>query len=175
MHFAGTVLSVARSDYACNHGSSSNVTQTTLRDPTSMEEGVTKTKNKTWEEQKETGVIYRRSEVSDSMIRDGLSNTYLIGEKYCNPTYYELENAPTDNEGMYYGADDDNQRRTHSSSLPMQDRTGYSGNYNFGSPHAGTFGMVLADGSVQRISYSIDAETHSNLGNRADGNPVTIP
>ena len=170
---------VARTDYAGNHGDSSNVTQTTFRDPNTISDAVTKTKNNSWGEQKETGIIFRRSNVSIGEIRDGTSNTYLIGEKYCQPEYYEIENGPCDNEGMFFGADDDNQRRTYygsstNNSAPRQDRSGYAGSYLFGSVHAGTFGMTMCDGSVQRLSYSIDPEMHGRLGNRADGKVVTL-
>lgn len=56
----------------------------------------------------------------------------------------------------------------------MQDRANYSHFHSFGSPHAGTMGIVMCDGSVQKISYSIDAETHQNLGNRKDGKAVSL-
>ncbi len=57
----------------------------------------------------------------------------------------------------------------------MQDRTGYDEySMRFGAPHAGTFGMCMGDGSVQRISYSIDEETHYRLGVRNDGQAVSL-
>ncbi|MDO4575704.1 MAG: DUF1559 domain-containing protein [Planctomycetia bacterium] len=58
----------------------------------------------------------------------------------------------------------------------MQDRMGFeSSTYRFGSCHAGSLGMAMCDGSVQRISYSVDYLTWIYLGNRSDGKPVTIP
>ena len=42
----------------------------------------------------------------------------------------------------------------------------------FGSAHAIGINMALCDGSVQRISYSIDPLVHQYLGSRNDGQPI---
>ena len=104
-------------------------------------------------------------------IRDGTSNTYLIGEKNCNPLDYETCTGGADNETAYVGMDGDTCRNVVNP--PQQDRAGYAPGV-YGSAHAGTWGMVMCDGSVQRISYSIDKEMHSYLGCRNDGHPVSL-
>ena len=45
----------------------------------------------------------------------------------------------------------------------------------FGGPHAGVVLMGMCDGSVHGISFDIDPIMHGRLGNRKDGEPVTIP
>ena len=39
----------------------------------------------------------------------------------------------------------------------------------FGSPHSRGVNFVFCDGSVHKVSYSIDPEIHRRLGNRRDG------
>lgn len=117
------------------------------------------------------GVIYRRSEIGFGMIRDGSSNMYLIGEKYLCTQHYEIS-SDGNNESNYFGCTDDHQRGAYY--VPCQDRDGYPNAGAFGSSHAGTFGMTMCDGSVQRISYSIDKETHKNLASRNDGKNVSL-
>ena len=53
--------------------------------------------------------------------------------------------------------------------LPKQDTPGVDDWDAFGSAHASGFGMAFCDGSVQRLNYTIDAETFRRLGNREDG------
>ncbi|MDO4583821.1 MAG: DUF1559 domain-containing protein [Planctomycetia bacterium] len=118
------------------------------------------------------GVIYRRSQTDFGMIRDGTTNTYLIGEKYLDTQYYETA-SDGNNESNYFGCTDDHQRGAYY--LPYQDRHGMNNAGSFGSCHAGAFGMAMCDGSVQRLSYSIDAETHRNLAIRNDGERVVFP
>ncbi|MCR5164304.1 MAG: DUF1559 domain-containing protein [Thermoguttaceae bacterium] len=124
-----------------------------------------------------TGIMYSMSQTRMGDIRDGTTNTYLVGEKGINASCYEVS-VSGDDLGCYSGFDDDNSRtcaRDQSGGLPRQDRAGYDSHFLFGGCHAGSFGMVMCDASVQRISYSIDIEVHERLGNRRDGQVVTIP
>ena len=52
-----------------------------------------------WDMTKVSGVSFQRSEVTMAQIRDGTSNTYLIGEKYLDPDHYLNGEDPGDNEG----------------------------------------------------------------------------
>ncbi|MDO4574202.1 MAG: DUF1559 domain-containing protein [Planctomycetia bacterium] len=127
----------------------------------------------------ETGTIYPRSFVSLSEIRDGTSNTYLIGEKYLRADKYTDGTEDGDDHSAWMGADNDRLRKCYYNASgqyrPLQDRVGLSNTLVFGSAHAGSFGMVLCDGSVHRVGYSIDALVHSYLGKKADGKVATLP
>lgn len=118
-----------------------------------------------------TGVIGGISTVTMGEIRDGTSNTFLIGEKYLNADKYSAGTEDGDDQTAWCGTDNDRLRRTKNETAftPRQDRIGYSSTTIFGSTHAGTFGMTMCDSSVQRVSYSIDQETFSYLGQKADG------
>ena len=118
----------------------------------------------------ENGIAYVRSQISPAHVRDGLSNTYLVGEKYLAPHNYTNGMEASDDAGMYDGGKHhDNYRITNS--VPLQDRMGlsFSWCYIFGSPHSGSMLFSFCDGGVRTISYSIDPETHRRLGNRRDG------
>lgn len=125
-----------------------------------------------------TGICFNRSEVGIVDIQDGTSSTYMLGEKYLNPVCYTNGLDEADNEGMYSGDDNDNQRSTYYdptdelTHTPMRDLEGYPNRYRFGSAHAGGCNMVFCDGSVRSINYEIDPETHRRLGNRNDGQPI---
>ncbi len=125
-----------------------------------------------------SGVIYRRSEVRQADISDGLSHTYLIGERYMNPDaygdyivgHYQCD----DDQGWTMGYDFD--INVWAQKKPLQDTPGFGEcETMFGSVHAGGFNVVLCDGSVHTISYSINLETHGRLANRKDGRPVEVP
>lgn len=172
-----------KGDYAANFGSSTGGFNNGANQSTnsSWDSGLTCARSKTWKDPNANGICYDYGGAAISQVRDGTSNTYLIGEKYLEPKAYEATSTYfcyTDDISIYGGCDGDNERvATKDTRLPLQDREGYemSSSYRFGSCHAGAFGMVMCDGSVQRISYSIDGETHVNLANRADCNAVTIP
>jgi prepilin-type processing-associated H-X9-DG protein len=128
------------------------------------------------------GVGFYKSHVRMAEITDGTSNTYLIGEKYVTPDYYKDGNDGGDNQCAYGGFDQDNCRWTwfdsatpkgdpsNGSYRPRPDTSGWVASPEpFGSSHAGGLNMAFCDGSVRIISYEIDPEIHSYLGNREDG------
>ena len=110
-----------------------------------------------------------------AMVSDGTSCTYMVGEKYLSPDSYATGLDPADNECIYSGTDNDILRTTYtrtSQRTPMLDTPGYPDPSRFGSAHANGCQMAFCDGSVQMISYTIDAETHRRLGDRQDGLPI---
>jgi prepilin-type processing-associated H-X9-DG protein len=118
-----------------------------------------------------TGIIYQRSMIRDEDVTDGLSHTYLVGEKYMRPSDYVDGQDPGDARGWIAGYSPDNQRWTgfQQGREPRQDSDAESTSEAFGSPHPHAMNFVFTDGSVHAISYSIDPKVHSNLGNRGDG------
>ena len=114
-------------------------------------------------------------------IRDGTSNTLLLGEKQQNPDYFGRsggDNEPYVNAGAAYSGDVDQFRNARyppasDSDYPTEPPTLWV--QRFGSSHAGMFNGALADGSVRSFSFSIDLETFRRLCVRNDGNPVELP
>ncbi|MDO5113562.1 MAG: DUF1559 domain-containing protein [Planctomycetia bacterium] len=164
---------VMKTDYAGNCGSTHPGHITEVKD---MNDAMEILRKNQWKPVG-TGVIYHGSQITLSEIRDGTSNTYLCGEKYMASDRYigtaELLCGGDDATG-YSGGDGDTLRSTSQSHYPVQDRPQYdTAPSRFGSAHAGSFGMAMCDGSVQRISYSIEPETHENLGIRNDGQVAT--
>ena len=147
----------------------------------------------------ETGLTYAGSIVSQKQVPDGLSKTYLIGEKSLQPRFYN-GGGPTDNGSMFEGHDWDILRWGGTgNTLPgasfvateidwraLHDADNVDsgnpwggadkwGEVNFGSAHqAGCF-FVMGDGSVQQITYSVDPRINYRLSNRRDGQNVQIP
>ena len=51
----------------------------------------------------DTGIgNYRKKPTSVADVTDGLSNTYLLGEKYLDPDYYETGQDAGDDDTMYW-------------------------------------------------------------------------
>ena len=130
------------------------------------------------------GVCEQMSTVKMSDITDGASHTYLCGEKYLDPDRYYTGDDAGDDQTIAIGDSDDMNRWTGldnpppSSSVtplpPLPDMPGFSYDivYVFGSAHPSGLNMVFCDGSVQKMNFSIDPETHRRLGARNDGLPI---
>lgn len=115
-----------------------------------------------------TGVLFLIRYVRPRDIIDGMSTTYLAGEKYLDPNDYESGREPGDNQNLYIGNDQDNCRFTTGTVALWRDRRGVDNNFVFGSCHQSGVNMVLCDGSVHLVSYNVDLTVHKRFGNRQD-------
>ncbi len=128
---------------------------------------------------KYTGVCLEHFEMEFRHISDGTSNTYMVGEKQLDPLHYKTGQDPSDDWSMYSGHQDDNHRVSGNAIdgwwPPGQDRVGYRNRNSYGSAHPASWNVVMCDGSVHSVSYSIDNETHRRLSTRAEGLPASLP
>lgn len=120
----------------------------------------------------ETGVMQRFRPRNLADIVDGTSHTLAVGEKRLN---LALLGQPQDddNEGYTAGWNEDTIRRTDRPPSPDHNSPTGTGDRLFGSSHPGALHVVLLDGSVRRVAYTVDAVAFERLGNRSDGEPVT--
>jgi prepilin-type N-terminal cleavage/methylation domain-containing protein/prepilin-type processing-associated H-X9-DG protein len=127
-----------------------------------------------------TGMVAALMMTSAADVKDGLANTYLVGEKYVQRDLYFGGLDAGDNYSLYIGDNPNITRYTYNSTAntalpPMADRRGMSNTVGFGSAHSNSFNACMGDGSVRPISYSIDPLVHQYLGNKADGQSVSPP
>jgi|GEM_PF-176861 len=162
-----TPQSLARNDYAINGGS------TYIRyspGPANLELA----SRYAWADMSgNSGLCFQRSTIRVAQVTDGLSNTYLLGEKQLNRNNYHSGTSWGDNESAYSGDDRDLVRHTgnptDSSMKPISDSSATTQDGKiFGSAHPTTFTMSKADGSVHQVSFAIDQRIHSHLGSRND-------
>lgn len=127
-----------------------------------------------------TGLVYQRSQVRLAQVRDGSSNTYMVGEKYLDPDHYSDGLDVGDNLPLYCSQQDVrrwayyNESNPAANLTPKQDRPGFPNSRRFGSAHSAGCGFVFCDGSVRVINHSIDSLTHNHLGNRRDGQVIDV-
>ncbi|WP_425616266.1 DUF1559 domain-containing protein [Anatilimnocola sp. NA78] len=121
------------------------------------------------------GILFDKSTVKLKDITDGLSNSFMVGEKYLSPTAYTTGTDAADNENLYVGFDNDNSRSVAVPGYfpPRQDTRLVANLQIFGSAHPGGFNMVMCDGSVRVIQYTIDEISYRYLGNVMDGEVIT--
>ncbi len=170
-----TVDKVARSDYAGNGGIHDSVPHG--GGPSTLEAGAALEVNDDYD-----GIFSQCSTTRIADIRDGTSNTILIGEKNVRSTNYTDGGDPGDNENLYCGVDNDTHRIAYynsaepSKSLTLKRDHPDTANANiFGSAHTAGANFAFCDGSIRMINYTIDALLFSHLINRCDGQVVQLP
>ncbi|MEX2139910.1 MAG: DUF1559 domain-containing protein [Pirellulales bacterium] len=125
------------------------------------------------------GISFGRSLVKLKDVKDGVSKTYVVGEKYLNRLKYGTGSDAADNEFWNVGFDNDmfktpfeapasDGQVLNAAGVPQDDPD------RWGSSHEQAFHMVFADASVHRIPYEIDIQVHRRLADRRDGLPASI-
>jgi hypothetical protein len=157
----------AKSDYAANVGDGPS-TEFDWRwlGPESLEAGDDPTF--VWPSRDEyTGIIFGRSQVRQRQVRDGLSQTYLVAEKYLDPLHYETGEDFGDNENLFAGFNNDVCRTTIVP--PRRDQAALDWRNGFGSAHAHSWRALMCDLTVRALRYDLDPEIHRAQGHRVDG------
>lgn len=164
----------ARSDYAGNMGIVLPGYKFAIG-PSSYEEGDRwengKNYRNSWIASENYGVIFQRSEVKPAMITDGLTRTFLIGEKFV-PSYPNEQKTQSDDQSMYVGFSYDNNRAGRYSTPPICDSTVLVVSerpktlWRFGSAHPTGLHMACCDASVHYVDYSIDMVVFSAMSTR---------
>jgi hypothetical protein len=113
------------------------------------------------------GIAGRMTRLQAASVYDGLSNTYLIGEKYVAADTYFSGTDQGDSGAMMAGYSSDTSR--WGIVQPARDAKGVSNPRAFGSGHRGGWNVAYADGMVRTVSFDIDATLHAQLSSRNDG------
>ncbi len=148
------------------------------------------------------GVVIQtdRDKIRIELIKDGSSNTIMVGEKALNPASQGSEggdnerwnNAGWDEDVIRYGAalynnvtyglppisDNDAPKTVNSVWTTIVDKGGYAwGQWHpfFGSTHPGGTNFCLADGSVRLITETVDDKVFRRLSLANDGEAVEVP
>jgi hypothetical protein len=121
------------------------------------------------------GISFQQSQVEPARVIDGLSKTYLLGEKYLPEAHYESGAYSGDNESPYTGVNVDHTRATSSSVLLVPDTQDGGSKFAFGSAHESGFYMASCDGSVAWVTFGIDPRVHELRGSRNDGQVIDLP
>lgn len=146
-----------------------------------------------------TGIIWLHSKFKLVDVKDGLSHTYMLGEKYIDSNMSSNGVSWGDDQGPFVSDDRDivrwaawtemaNPPDPKNYFLPHHDTQGNpqdptdvnyglwgNGTYNFGSAHPFGFNMALCDGSVRNVSYDVSEEVHREYCNRTDGKFTALP
>jgi prepilin-type N-terminal cleavage/methylation domain-containing protein len=139
------------------------------------------------------GALPRNKMIRIAAIRDGTSNTLIVGEQsdFCRDAAGKQEDCRSDClHGFQMGAVSTTNADArcfnvttvrHRMNEKSFNAVGVGQSLNYGanrplqSTHAGGSQGLLADGSVHFLHEGIDITTLYNLANRADGNVVSLP
>jgi prepilin-type processing-associated H-X9-DG protein len=113
------------------------------------------------------GLFQRMAVLRSSHAVDGMTMTYIVGEKYIDAGRYHSGLDSGDKAPLISGYSSSNIRwgfeRPHPDAAEERPNA-------FGSAHEDGFNMAFADGSVRMLDYDIDPAVHKAMASRNDGN-----
>ena len=114
------------------------------------------------------GLFFQGSAIRIAQITDGLSTTYMVGEK-CVSTELAVHADDRDfgNDQAALIGDDHDVRRV--ASVRPYRSSHHRSPESFGSFHSGGWFALYADGSVSEMSFEIDLKIHQSRAGRDDG------
>lgn len=120
------------------------------------------------------GLSGAKSQVVEGSITGGLSNTYIVGEKFMGLDDYTSGKEPGDLYSAYSGDDLSLIRWGSQTLTPHLDQvvvassaaTFTNPNLRFGSSHPAGWHVAMGDGSVKLLSFTLDPITHQLLATR---------
>jgi prepilin-type N-terminal cleavage/methylation domain-containing protein len=178
-HNSGRPMQVARGDYAANAGDGKEGPKFWVEETQRYEEKpqwyfvrYDDVAGHQWPPfNGQTGINYLGADIRFHHISDGTSNTYMVGEKNVNPDAYESDGDVDggDNHSYFQGFDWDVHRWATDTWPLVPDTPGLNVFQGFGSAHPAVWQVVMCDGSIRGLAYSIDNEVHKRLANRLDG------
>ncbi|MCE9526342.1 MAG: DUF1559 domain-containing protein [Planctomycetales bacterium] len=104
-------------------------------------------------------------------LNDGTANVILVGEKRLNSAAKSVYQGD-DNEGYTCSWDHDVNR--NASKMPLPDPRSGDGEQRFGSSHPNGFQVVMGDGAVKFIPFTINQLLFHRLGYRSDGQIASV-
>ena len=117
------------------------------------------------------GIMHIRSQTSAGDIRDGFSNTLLMGELAWSTQetrWWAVGNS--NGHSWSYGG-----RNVMHGINSLDKPTALNNDQSFGSAHPGGCLFALGDGSVHFLSESIELELYKGLASRAEGEVAQVP
>ncbi len=128
------------------------------------------------------GIVVRSGSgryISVADVLDGTSHVLLAGEKFLRPAQYAIGDWHDDS-GYSDGWDVDIVRYTAYQPLrdidnpPTVSPNAHAQGFQFGGPHPGGMNALMGDGSVRSIRHTVALPVFNNLGDRRDGNPISL-
>jgi prepilin-type N-terminal cleavage/methylation domain-containing protein len=125
------------------------------------------------------GPIYTRSKISERQVTDGLSHTFVVGEKFITEELEAdddvpepgTEHAERGDSAIFAGDNRETILRTADDGFP-EGEPDDDDDKRFGSEHGDLTHFAYLDGSVQTLTYDMNEDTYESLGIIADGHEI---